>query len=444
MAYRHWRNKSHMTIKMRVENLIKIFGSSPRKKPLEMLQNGVGKDEIFAQTGHVVGVNGASFEVNEGEIFVVMGLSGSGKSTLIRCLNRLYEPTAGKIIIDGEDVVQADKKRLQEIRRTKMAMVFQHFGLFPHRTVGHNVAYGLWVQNIGPEECRAKALEALQMVGLESWIDHYPGSLSGGMQQRVGLARALATDADILLMDEAFSALDPLIRRQMQNEMISLQKKLKKTIIFITHDLNEALRVGDRVAIMRDGRVVQIGTPTEIVTEPANLYVARFMSDVDQSRVLSAEFSMRPAHHMPNTAKVFEVRQAMQKWNVSSLYITDKKGQIDGLIFWNQLRTVPDEQQMQNIQHVMLSSFPTCSAFTTLTELYPLFEEDWPVAVIDSHGRLLGVVYPVDVLAALATTEEVAAAADTGFLNGAVSPSSNGEIGDDEEQLALISTRKLA
>ncbi len=433
-----------MTIKMRVENLIKIFGSSPRKKPLEMLKNGVGKDEIFAQTGHVVGVNGASFEVNEGEIFVVMGLSGSGKSTLIRCLNRLYEPTAGKIIIDSEDVVEAGKKRLQEIRRTKMAMVFQHFGLFPHRTVGHNVAYGLWVQGMDLETRRAKALEALSMVGLDAWIDHYPGSLSGGMQQRVGLARALATDADILLMDEAFSALDPLIRRQMQDEMISLQKKLQKTIIFITHDLNEALRVGDRVAIMRDGRVVQIGTPTEIVTEPANLYVARFMSDVDQSRVLSAEFSMRPANHMPNTAKVFEVRQNMQKWNVSSIYITDKKGQIDGLVFWNQIRDVPDEQQMFNIQKVMLSSFPTCSAFTTLTELYHLFEEDWPVAVIDSHGRLLGVVYPVDVLAALATTEEVAAAADALPLNEEIELSTNGQKSEDEEKVALTQTRKLA
>lgn len=433
-----------MTIKMRVENLIKIFGSSPRKKPLEMLQKGVGKDEIFAQTGHVVGVNDASFEVNEGEIFVVMGLSGSGKSTLIRCLNRLYEPTAGKIIIDGEDVVQADKKRLQEIRRTKMAMVFQHFGLFPHRTVGHNVAYGLWVQGIEPEQRRAKALEALKMVGLDSWIDHYPGSLSGGMQQRVGLARALATDADILLMDEAFSALDPLIRRQMQDEMISLQKKLQKTIIFITHDLNEALRVGDRVAIMRDGRVVQIGTPTEIVTEPATQYVARFMSDVDQSRVLSAEFSMRPAHHMPNTAKVFEVRANMQEWNVSSIYITDQQGQIDGLVFWNQLRDVSDQQQMQNIQHVMLSNFPTCSAFTPLTDLYHLFEEDWPVAVVNTQGKLLGVVYPVDVLAALATTEEVAAAADAISIDEEVELSTNGQKSEEEEKVALTQTRKLA
>lgn len=426
-----------MTVKMRVENLIKIFGSSPRKKPLEMLESGESKDKIFADTGHVVGVNNASFEVNQGEIFVVMGLSGSGKSTLIRCLNRLYEPTSGKVIIDGEDVVKLKKKELQAIRRTKMAMVFQHFGLFPHRTVGDNVAYGLWVQGMSKEERREKALEALKMVGLDPWIDHYPSSLSGGMQQRVGLARALATDADILLMDEAFSALDPLIRRQMQDEMMSLQNKLRKTIVFITHDLNEALRVGDRVAIMRDGEVVQIGTPTEIVTEPANTYVARFMSDVDQSRVLSAEFAMRPANHLPNTVTVEEVREKMELWDVSSVYITDKKGHIDGLVFWSQIQQVRAEQKMMNIQHVMLGTFPTCSTVTPLTDLYTLFEADWPVAVIDNKGRLLGVVYPVDVLSALATTEEIAV--ETLSANGEVIDNIPDEFKQDGQEVDELS-----
>ncbi|MEZ4638125.1 MAG: glycine betaine/L-proline ABC transporter ATP-binding protein [Caldilineaceae bacterium] len=249
-----------------------------------MMKAGASKDEVLAETGHVIGVNNVSFDVEEGEVFVVMGLSGSGKSTLIRCLNRLHEPTDGHIYLDGEDILKANKQQLEQIRRTKMAMVFQHFGLFPHRTVGDNVAYGLKVRGMSPEERRQKAEEALALVGLAEWIDHYPDNLSGGMQQRVGLARALATDADILLMDEAFSALDPLIRRQMQDELMQLQERLHKTIIFITHDLNEALRIGNRVAVMRDGEIVQIGTPTEIITQPSEEYVAKFMADVDQSR----------------------------------------------------------------------------------------------------------------------------------------------------------------
>lgn len=342
-----------MTIKMRVENLIKIFGSSPRKKPLEMLKNGVGKDDIFAQTGHVVGVNDASFEVNEGEIFVVMGLSGSGKSTLIRCLNRLYEPTAGKIIIDGEDVVEAGKKRLQEIRRTKMAMVFQHFGLFPHRTVGHNVAYGLWVQGMDPETRRAKALEALSMVGLDAWIDHYPGSLSGGMQQRVGLARALATDADILLMDEAFSALDPLIRREMQEELLHLQQRLHKTIVFITHDFLEALRLGDRIAIMKDGEVVQLGTPADIVAHPVDDYVRAFTKDVPRAKILTAVSVMTP---------------------------------LNGLL------VTPDD--------------PRVPASTTLEELIPLTaESNRPLIVVNQEGEPIGQLDSTAVLLALSSNE---------------------------------------
>jgi glycine betaine/proline transport system ATP-binding protein len=374
-----------------------------------MLKAGVGKDDILAETKHVVGVNDVSFNVKEGEVFVVMGLSGSGKSTLIRCLNRLYEPTSGQVFVDGEDVVQADKDRLQEIRRTKMAMVFQHFGLFPHKTVGYNVAYGLQVRGMGNDEARQKSLEALEMVGLKEWIDHYPDNLSGGMQQRVGLARALATDADILLMDEAFSALDPLIRRQMQDEMMRLQERLHKTIIFITHDLNEALRVGNHVAIMRDGSVVQIGSPTDIITSPADDYVAKFMSDVDQSRVLSAEFAMQPAHRL--VLKKHDIQGAMRRMddlNVSALYVVGEEDeQPEGLVWYQHLRRL-SAKGVKDLRQAVSSDFPTTARFTPLTDLYPLYDEGMPVAVVGDSGRLLGVVYPRDILNALATTEEAA------------------------------------
>jgi glycine betaine/proline transport system ATP-binding protein len=254
--------------KIKLESVVKIFGRNPRGRPLEMLREGKSIGEIRAETGHVVGVAGVTVDIMEGEVFVVMGLSGSGKSTLIRCINRIHEPTAGAVIVDGEDLLQVDLERMRQVRREKMSMVFQHFALFPHKTVIENAGFGLKVQDIDEKERNARAMDALELVGLGEWAQRYPHNLSGGMQQRVGLARALATDPDILLMDEAFSALDPLIRRQMQNELLDLQDKVQKTIVFITHDLNEALRIGSRVMIMKEGAVVQVGTPTEIVTEP--------------------------------------------------------------------------------------------------------------------------------------------------------------------------------
>lgn len=374
-----------------------------------MLEEGASKDEILQETGHVVGVNRASFKVREGEVFVVMGLSGSGKSTLIRCLNRLHEPTAGHVYMDGEDVLAADKSRLEELRRTKMAMVFQHFGLFPHRTVGQNVSYGLKVRGLSDEEQRAKALEALELVGLKEWVDHYPRSLSGGMQQRVGLARALATDADILLMDEAFGALDPLIRRQMQDELMQLQNSLQKTIVFITHDLNEALRVGNHVAVMRDGQIVQIGTPTEIITEPAEEYVAKFMADVDQARVLSAEFVMRPTHHIQNSDTVVKALAQMDTFGVNTLYVVDGDGQADGFVQRNELETLAQNgSRERDVGRFISANFPTTARFTPISELYGLYETGIPVAVVGDTGKLLGVIYPLDILSALAVTEEVA------------------------------------
>ena len=272
--------------KIIVKDLIKIFDHHPQKA-LSLLAEGKSKSEILKETGQTIGVNNVSFVVNEGEIFVVMGLSGSGKSTILRCLNRLIEPSAGTILIDGIDITKLNDKELRKIRQEKTAMVFQQFALLPHRTVLQNTVYGLEVQGLNKKEREAKALKMLDLVGLNGWESKYPSQLSGGMKQRVGLARALTNDADILLMDEAFSALDPLIREEMQDELLGLQQKMNKTIVFITHDLNEALKLGDRIAFLRDGALVQVGTPEEITTNPADDYVAKFVRGVDRSMILT-------------------------------------------------------------------------------------------------------------------------------------------------------------
>lgn len=283
-----------MNYQIEVKNITKIFGKST-KKALKMLQEGKEKEEILKSTGATVGVNQANFTVENGEIFVIMGLSGSGKSTLLRMLNRLIEPTSGQVFIDNQNIVEMNAEQLRELRRKKISMVFQKFALFPHRTVIENVEFGLEIQGITAADRREKAMESLKLVGLESWAESYPSQLSGGMQQRVGLARALANDPEILLMDEAFSALDPLIRKEMQEELVDLQRSMNKTIIFITHDLDEALRIGDRIVLMRDGEIVQIGTPEEILTNPADEYVERFVEDVNLGKVLTAESVMRKA-----------------------------------------------------------------------------------------------------------------------------------------------------
>ncbi|MCB0989722.1 MAG: betaine/proline/choline family ABC transporter ATP-binding protein, partial [Acidimicrobiales bacterium] len=271
---------------IQLEEVYKIFGPQPRGRAFDLARAGVNKDDVLAQTGHVLGLDNVNFTVRQGEIFVVMGLSGSGKSTAIRTVNKLHSVTYGKVIVSGTDVQQLSGSALQAFRREKMGMVFQHFALFPHHSVIENVGYGLKVQGVDKAERVRASLRALSLVGLEAYGTNMPSELSGGMQQRVGLARALAADPEVLLMDEAFSALDPLIRRQMQDEMLAIQADLKKTILFITHDLNEALRIGDRVCIMKDGKVVQIGTPEEILTKPATGYVAEFVQDVDQGRVI--------------------------------------------------------------------------------------------------------------------------------------------------------------
>ncbi|MFI6336576.1 glycine betaine/L-proline ABC transporter ATP-binding protein [Streptomyces sp. NPDC050535] len=279
-----------MSSRLEAEHLYKVFGRRP-EEAMERLQQGADREDLRAE-GTTAAVIDASFTVEPGQIFVVMGLSGSGKSTLLRMLNGLLEPTGGHVRFDGQDLTRLGARELREVRAKKISMVFQHFALFPHRSVLENAAYGLGVQGVPRAERDERAARALELAGLGGWEKSWPDELSGGMQQRVGLARALATDADLLLMDESFSALDPLIRRDMQDQLIELQKKLKKTIVFITHDLNEAMRLGDRIAVMRDGRIVQIGTAEDILVRPADDYVASFTQDVDRSRVLTAESVM--------------------------------------------------------------------------------------------------------------------------------------------------------
>ena len=274
------------TPKIICKNIWKIFGSYP-ERTLENLDHSLSRAEVQEQTGHVIGVNDVSFEVNIGETFVVMGLSGSGKSTLVRCISRLIQPTVGEIFVDGENIMVYSNAQLTELRRFRMSMVFQHFGLFPHRKVIDNISFGLEIRGMDKKVRKAKAMEVLEKVGLHGWADHYPRELSGGMQQRVGLARAMAVDPEILMFDEPFSALDPLIRREMQDELLSIQAEVQKTMIFITHDFLEAIKMGDRIAIMKDGVVVQIGTPEEIVTNPVDDYVREFTEDVPRHKVVS-------------------------------------------------------------------------------------------------------------------------------------------------------------
>jgi len=360
--------------KIQLQDVVKIFGSEPRGRPLEMLKEGASNGDIRDETGHVVGVGGVTLDIMQGEVFVVMGLSGSGKSTLIRCLNRIHEITDGVVFIDEDDITQLSIERMRQLRRRKMAMVFQHFALFPHKTVIDNAGYGLKVQAVEPEERRERAMEALELVGLGEWANRYPHNLSGGMQQRVGLARALATDPDILLMDEAFSALDPLIRRQMQNELLTLQQRVQKTIVFITHDLNEALRVGSRVMIMKEGRAVQVGTPTQIVTEPEDQYVADFMADVDHAKVLPASFVM---HQVPTFTASTPVAQAASEVEASGVgYVLDDDDRPIGMLRPTDLAGASGE-----VGAVAAQEFPRARDGAAIASLFQLSGDGRYVAV---------------------------------------------------------------
>lgn len=389
--------------KVKVSHLTKIFGKKS-KQALDMIKENKSKTEILKKTGATVGVYDVNFEVEEGEIFVIMGLSGSGKSTLIRLLNRLIEPTSGNIFIDDQDIAKLDKEGLREVRRNKMSMVFQNFGLFPHRTILENTEYGLEVRGVPKEERTAKAEQALENSSLLAFKDQYPNQLSGGMQQRVGLARALANDPEILLMDEAFSALDPLIRREMQDELVDLQENVKKTIIFITHDLNEALRIGDRIALMKDGQIMQIGTGEEILTNPANDYVRTFVEDVDRSKVLTAQNIMVPA--LTTNIAIDGPTVAltrMRQEEVSMLMAVDKKRQLKGVV--RAERALEARKAGLPLTDFVDTDITTIDKDMLVNDILPIiYDSPTPVAVTDNN-KLLGVVIRGSVLEALAETE---------------------------------------
>lgn len=389
--------------KIVVENLYKIFGPSP-EAGMKLLKSGKTKSEIMEQSGCGVGVADASFSVNEGEILVIMGLSGSGKSTLVRCLNRLIEPTSGSVYIDGQNVTTMNKDELRHLRQKKLGMVFQNFALFPHRTVAENAAYGLEILGTDKTTRREKAIEALELVGLEGWEDTLPSQLSGGMQQRVGLARALALDPDILLMDEAFSALDPLIRRDMQDELIKLQKRMNKTIVFISHDLDEALKLGDRIILMKDGKIVQNGTGEEILTEPANTYVERFVEEVDVSKVLTAESIMEkpPAVAYLQSDGPRAVLRKMRKNGLSSLFMLDSEHRLAGLVTAEDAASMLERGEKE-LSHIVCSFFKTTLPETPVQDLFPIIHDlDYWLAVVDKENQLLGVINRGTIIAALA------------------------------------------
>lgn len=389
-----------------VKNLTKVFGKYP-KKALELLQKGKAKDAILEETGQTVGVNQASFSVNEGEVFVIMGLSGSGKSTLIRLINRLIEPTKGSVLYRGKDIATMNSEELREIRRTKLGMIFQQFALFPNRTVLENACFGLEIQKMPKEEREKSAKKALEEVGLGPYIDQYPDQLSGGMQQRVGIARALANDPEVLLMDEAFSALDPLIRKEMQDELLVLQREMEKTIIFITHDLNEALRIGDRIALMREGEIVQIGTPEEILMKPANQYVETFVQDVDHSKVLTAK-------HIYKRAETVNIDKAgprvalnrMQEEGLSGVYVVNQKGELQGYVMADAAEEAIDKG-VDSLNDILIKDLPTVEEDVPMQEIFDLSHDSpMPVAVVKGK-QLKGVIVRGALIAALSRSKEV-------------------------------------
>lgn len=380
--------------KIHVENLTLIFGKR-KQEALKLLQQGISKDEILKRTKCTVGVNNANLEIKEGEIFVIMGLSGSGKSTLIRCLNRLNDPTSGKIFIDDFDITRESNKELLETRRTIMSMVFQKFGLLPHRTILENAAFGLEIRGEEKESREKKAIQALETVGLQGYEAQYPSELSGGMQQRVGLARALANDPEVLLMDEAFSALDPLIKSDMQDELLQIQNKLHKTIVFITHDLDEAIKIGDRIAIMKDGVVEQIGTAEDILTNPASDYVEAFVEKVDRKSIITAETLMFKKNTVVEINKEGPkgVLRKMRAVGLDILPVEDDSKKFLGYV-WVQDILKLEKAKETTIEKALKTEVPSVYKNYTVEEMLPLITGiRYPVAVVDEDsGRLLGIV----------------------------------------------------
>lgn len=385
---------------LRVENLYKLYGAN-KSAAREMLDKGIGKDEIFKQTGVTVAVNNVSFEVERGKIFVLIGLSGSGKSTVVRCLNMLNHPTSGRILFQGQDIEKFNKRQLLEYRRHKISMVFQSFGLMSHRDVLGNVAYGLEVRGVKKEERERKAMELISMVGLEGWEHKSISNLSGGMRQRVGIARALTNDPDVLLMDEPFSALDPLVRSDMQFELLSIQRKLNKTVVFITHDINEAFKLGNKVAIMKDGEIIQTDTPEGMSSHPANEYVEKFINSADKAQIYSVKNIMqKPSCLIHSRDGANNALKQMRDQGVSSAYVVDDEMMLVGILTLDQAIKVRSGEISFN--DAITRNIPTTKQETQVSELLPVAAAaQFPIAVIDEGNHLKGIVTKAAVLASL-------------------------------------------
>ncbi|MEX2431250.1 MAG: glycine betaine/L-proline ABC transporter ATP-binding protein [Dehalococcoidia bacterium] len=385
-----------------IRGVWKLFGHNGKLPPVDLIRNKT-KQQLREEHNLVLALKDVSFDVAVGETFVVMGLSGSGKSTLVRTLVRLIEPTYGEILVDGEDILKYDSRQLNDFRRKKIAMVFQHFGLLPHRSVVENAAWGLEVQGMRREEREARAREVLELVGLKGWEDYRPHMLSGGMQQRVGLARAMAADPEVLLMDEPFSGLDPLIRRDMQNELVRLQDQLQKTIIFITHDLSEALKLGSHIAIMRDGEVVQLGTPEEILAAPADDYVAEFVRDVRRSSVVTLRSLMnRPRFRLKPSQTPQEAMETMTRAGIVSSFAVDGEGKYQGSVNF-QAAAEANQQGQENIEGIIMTDeYPVLSADASVESALPIVQyREEPLPLVDNEGMLVGWVRPSSVMHAL-------------------------------------------
>ncbi|HJD91997.1 MULTISPECIES: quaternary amine ABC transporter ATP-binding protein [Bacteroides] len=379
--------------KIEIKDLYLIFGAE-KSRAFRKLKEGKSKAEILKHTGCTIAVQDANLTINEGEIFVVMGLSGSGKSSLLRCINRLVTPTHGEIIINGTDISKASDKQLINSRRKTMAMVFQNFGLLPHKTVVENIGFGLELQGVDKETREDKAMYAMKLVGLEGYESQMVSELSGGMQQRVGLARALANDPEVLLMDEAFSALDPLIRTQMQDELLALQTKMKKTIVFITHDLDEAIKLGDRIAIMKDGVIVQVGTSEEILTEPANNYVASFVENVDRSKIITASSIVLKDPIVARFKKEGPevIIRKMRRKNLTLLPVVDEDNLLVGEVYLEDLLELRKEH-IKNIDSVIKQFGHTVRENTVIEDIIPLMTKtNSPIWVVGENKEFKGIV----------------------------------------------------
>lgn len=379
--------------KVEIKDLYLIFGSD-KHRAFKLLKEGKTKSEILKATGCTVAVKEANLSINEGEIFVIMGLSGSGKSTLLRCINRLIKPTTGEVLINGKDIAKMSDKALLEVRRKELAMVFQNFGLLPHRSVLQNIAFGLELQRVKKEDREKRAMESMKLVGLKGYEDQMVSELSGGMQQRVGLARALANNPEVLLMDEAFSALDPLIRVQMQDELLMIQAKMKKTIIFITHDLNEAIKLGDRIAIMKDGEIVQIGTSEEILTEPADDYVERFVENVDRTKIITAGAIMTDKPLVARFKKEGPevLIRKMRERNLTVLPVIDANDILVGEVHLKDLIRLRKEE-VRSIESIVKQEVHSVLSDTILEDILPLLTKtNSPIWVVDENREFQGTV----------------------------------------------------